>query len=208
MPGGTDTEVRGFGVRFQAVAERADRGEVLAVRAIRTLVNELPDVWEGCGNVATAAEDALVDLHAGGSALAREALRKKLRDMRAALAGPTPLPLEQLLVERVVMCWLHSYQADLAYARAVGELPPQVADLYQRRQDRAARQYLKAMRSLADVRRLLIPVLQLNVAENQVNLAVASPAAQRDRTAAGQSSRARYGSRTTPLRPPRPGEPA
>lgn len=174
MPDGMDIEVQGIGVRFQAVAERADRGDARAARAIQTLVNEMPDLWEGCGNVATAAEEALVNLHAGRSVLAREALRKKLRDMRAALAGPSPSPLEQLLVERVVMCWLHSYQADMVYARAVGQLPPQQVELYHRRQDRAARQYLKALRSLADVRRLLIPVVQLNVAQKQVNVALAT----------------------------------
>ena len=37
----------------------------------------------------------------------------------------------------------------------------------------AARQYLKALRSLADVRRLLIAPVQFNLAENQVNIAAA-----------------------------------
>ena len=42
---------------------------------------------------------------------------------------------------------------------------------YQRRQDRAARQYLKALRSLAEVRRLLVPTVQVNIAKRQVNIA-------------------------------------
>jgi hypothetical protein len=49
-------------------------------------------------------------------------------------------------------------------------------DHYQRRQDRAVRQCLKALRSLVDVRRLLIPPVQVNLAENQVNIAPAAPA--------------------------------
>ena len=38
-------------------------------------------------------------------------------------------------------------------------------------QDRAHRRYLSAIRTLAQVRRLLTPAVQINVGENQVNVA-------------------------------------
>ncbi len=202
------TEVKGLAARVGAVATRADRGDERALRTIRRLLDGCPELWEMWGDVAAAAEDALIDLHAGKSALTREGLRRRLRDMRASLAGPSASPLEHLLVQRVVVCWLHSYEADLAYARALRDVPPQLVELYHRRQDRAARQYLKAIRSLADVRRLLIPVLQLNVAENQVNVAVAAPAARPGRPAADSRRDSPAATRTPTLRPPRRREPA
>jgi hypothetical protein len=45
------------------------------------------------------------------------------------------------------------------------------AEYWQKQQERAQRRYLAAMRTLAQVRRLLVPAVQLNIAENQVNVA-------------------------------------
>lgn len=179
--------------RIDAVVKRADRGDEKALIVTGRLIDGLPELWDAYGNLATAAEGALVDLYAGRSAVTRQVLQRKLADMRVELAGPRASPLEKLLVERVVACWLQSYHADYAYTRALGELPSKEVDLHQRRQDRAARQYLKALRSLADVRRLLLPSVQVNLAENQVNIAAAPGAAVRS------ASRAQAGSgRPTP----------
>lgn len=160
-----------FAARIDAVVQRADRGDEKALLITRGLIDGLPELWDAYGNLAAAAESALVDLYAGRSAVTRQALQRMLAEMRVELAGPRASPLEKLLVERVVACWLQSYHADFAYARALKELPSKEVELYQRRQDRAARQYLKALRGLADVRRLLVPALQVNIADRQVNIA-------------------------------------
>ena len=161
-------------VRFEAMVKRADRGDEKALRITRQLVERLPELCDVYGNIADAAESALVDLYAGRSTGTRAALQRKLANMRVELAGPRASPLEKLLVERVVACWLQSYHADFEYVSALKGMPPKVVELHQRRQDRAARQYLKALRSLADVRRLLIPALQVNIGERQVNVATGS----------------------------------
>ena len=163
----------GLIARIDAATKLADRGDTDALAVIEQVFDLVPSVWDAYGNLAAEAETALVDLWARDSALTSAGLHRKLAAMRAELAGPEVSPLERLLAERVVACWLQSYHADFAYARALRDLPAKDADLYHRRQDRAARQYLKALRSLAVVRRLLVPLIQLNVAENQVNVAAA-----------------------------------
>jgi hypothetical protein len=175
--------------RIDDLVKRADRGEEKALIATRQLIARLPEMADAYGNLAVAAERALVELYAGRSIVRREALQRTLADMRVELAGPSPSPLEKLLVERVVACWLQSYHADFAYARALKELPSKEVELHHRRQDRATRQFLKAMRGLADVRRLLMPALQVNLAENQVNIAAAPGAT------VGSSPQRRPGSR-------------
>jgi len=50
----------------------------------------------------------------------------------------------------------------------------QMADYHLRRQDRAHRRFLTAMKTLATVRKLGLPVLQVNIGENQVNVANAT----------------------------------
>ncbi len=44
-------------------------------------------------------------------------------------------------------------------------------DYHQRRIDRAHRRYLASIKALAQVRRLLTPAVQVNIAERQINVA-------------------------------------
>jgi hypothetical protein len=153
------------------MVRRADAGDRAALPAVRELFDTVPGIWSSYGDLATVAQNSIVDLLAGKSVLTREGIRKTTASMRAELAGPNASPLERLLVERVVACWLLSYQADLAYADSLTRASPIDSEHCQRRQDRATRQYLHALRSLAVVRRLLVPTVQVNVAERQVNIA-------------------------------------
>ncbi len=157
--------------RIEAATKQADHGDQAALALVAQVFDVVPSVWDAYGDLAAAAETAVVDLWSADSTLKKEGLRRRLAALRAELAGPEASPLERLLAERVVACWLHSYHADLTYARAVKDLPASAVEPYQRRQDRAARQYLKALRSLAEVRRLLVPTVQVNIAKRQVNIA-------------------------------------
>jgi hypothetical protein len=102
----------------------------------------------------------------------REALTRKLATLKEELAGGTPL--ERLLVERLVSCWLNVYHIDALYATRMNDLTWAESDYFQRRQERAHRQYLSAIRTLAEVRRLLAPALQVNIGTQQVTVANAS----------------------------------
>jgi hypothetical protein len=44
-------------------------------------------------------------------------------------------------------------------------------EYYQRRMDRAHAHYLSAIKALAQVRKLALPALQVNIAKKQVNVA-------------------------------------
>lgn len=156
---------------LRALVKQADHGDQAALPAVREIFDTVPRIWDSYGDLATIAQNSLIDLLAGRSVLTREGIRKTMAGMRAELAGPNASPLERLLVERVVACWALSYQADLAYADSLTRASPIESEHCQRRQDRAARQYLHALRSLAVVRRLLVPTVQVNVAERQVNIA-------------------------------------
>ncbi len=157
--------------RIDAATKRADGGDRNALAVIEQVFDAVPSVWDAYGNLAAAAENAVIDRWAEKSALTSAGLRRRLAAMRVEPAGPEASPRERLLAERVVACWLQSYQADLAYTRAVRDLRASAVEPYQRRQDRAARQYLKALRSLAEVRRLLVPTVPVTIAKRQVKIA-------------------------------------
>ena len=97
-----------------------------------------------------------------------KSLTLTLEQMRAELAGPNPSPLEILGAERVVSCWLQLHFAELLYERNLPKMVLTEDDYYQKRLDRLHRRYLSAMRSLAQVRKLLKPkVAQINIADKQ-----------------------------------------
>jgi hypothetical protein len=88
----------------------------------------------------------------------QESLRFTMNEIREGLA-PKPSPIEKLLTERIVACWLQVYEADLRCALG----SESAYDLH--RQDRAHRRLLSACRTLATVCRLALPMqIDLNVA--------------------------------------------
>lgn len=92
--------------------------------------------------------------------------------LRDELAGPSPTPLERLLVDRVVL----GYHADAAAAQAAGrELTPAQLGHLQKRQERAQRSYLAAVKALAVVRKLMQPAGAACVVENRRPVGAADP---------------------------------
>jgi hypothetical protein len=108
------------------------------------------------GNLGRQSEAAWLQLIAGKNLMLHESTRRKAEQLRAELAGPAPSPLERLLVERVVACWLQVHYSDAAYAQLKGATPAQHTAAL-RRQNSAQQRYLQSMRALATVRRLLRP---------------------------------------------------
>ena len=78
--------------------------------------------------------------------------------------------MERLLVERVVCCWILATYADAMYAQGMAGRPWGADECLQRRQDRTQRRLALACKALAQIRKLLGPNIQINVAEKQVNV--------------------------------------
>jgi hypothetical protein len=129
-----------------------------------------PHMVEVCGNLATRAENTLIRKFSGKDLAVSEGIRRKMESLRAELTGATPAPLERLLVERVVACWLHLYHLETIYA-GKDSMPLELAMHYQKCIDRAHKRYLSAIKTLAVVRKLAVPVLQVNIGRKQVNVA-------------------------------------
>src|SRR5262245_27971554 len=131
---------------------------------------ESPRMVEIYGNLALQAEYSVVNAAAGANLVFREGLLSKLKMMRAELAGENPTPIERLLAEHVVACWLQVQETEIRYAQAKN-LTINQGDYHQRKVDRAHKRYLSALNTLAVVRKLAVPVLQVNIAKKQVNVA-------------------------------------
>jgi hypothetical protein len=100
----------------------------------------------------------------------KEMMSFQLESMREEVAGSSPSPLERLLAERVVACWLQVQLFEGLYVQNIGNLTLKQADYYQKRLDRAHRRHLSAIKTLAQIRKLG-PAVQINIAEKQINTA-------------------------------------
>jgi hypothetical protein len=84
--------------------KRAENGDESTLPVLRELLQDPHMIRLMGGDLAWKAEQELVSRTAGKNLLFREAVLKRLDLLRSELAGPSPTPLEGLLVERVVTC--------------------------------------------------------------------------------------------------------
>jgi hypothetical protein len=163
---------------LRALSKRAEAGEKGARKELKQALRESsPAVIARASDIGRKAQHLLIDTAAGGEPLAEYALSARLDMMRADVAGENPTPLEGLLAERVVVCWMLVELFDVLMAAQLAKrtdskchVPFSTLKHYLRWQEIANRRYLAAIKALAQVRRLQngIPSTQTNV---QINLA-------------------------------------
>jgi hypothetical protein len=151
---------------------KAEKGDRKALPALRQWLDEHPHVVQNCGDLAKVTLDSLVTAVCGTKNLILpEIIKRKMHAMRQELTGPEPSPVDRLLVERIVLCWLHLHYAEARYAQNMQELTLRQSEFHQKRITIAQNRYLSAIRTLAQVRRLGVPVVQVNIGDQQVNVA-------------------------------------
>lgn len=155
------------------IRDRAENGDESVRPQVREFLDNHPDVVESLGNLTRMARSAMIDLLTGEDLYFREAQERELRELTEEIAGPRPSILEQLLADQIALCWQQVRLAEMRCALA-RESTYTEGDYYQRCMDRAQRRFLNAIKTLAQVRRLQLPAVQLNVAGQggrQVNIA-------------------------------------
>ena len=168
--GKLDLELAGW---LTAMSQRAGAGDEEASQALIEACRTVPKLWEIMSILSSMATRAWVDLLAAkgpGAEVTRRTIEKEIERKRKEVAGEDPSPLERLLAERVALCWVAATHADAQYARKLSEgMSFREGEYYSKRCDQTQRQLLKAIESLARVRRLLTP-MQINIGQNQINL--------------------------------------
>lgn len=96
-------------------------------------------------------------------------------EMRDKLGYTTASPLEGMMIEHIVLCWLRLAVAELQFSAVIshGGTLDQI-EHHQRRVGAAQKRFTRASESLARVRKLSRPSVQINVAAEggrQVNVA-------------------------------------
>jgi hypothetical protein len=157
--------------RLLDLTEKAQKGNKKVVPEIRQILDRNPDLSWCLANLARTAQRLLIDkLTEDKDLVAGEILEHQLDLMRQEVAGKNASPLERLLAERIVATWLQVQLFEALYFTNLHNLTLNQANYYQKRLDRAHRNHLSAIRTLAQIRRLG-PSVQINIAEKQINTA-------------------------------------
>ncbi|MDY3560234.1 hypothetical protein R5W23_001460 [Gemmata sp. JC673] len=156
---------------IRALLKRTHAGDESTVPVVRKMLQDPACVHLFGGDLAHEVVASFTRAMAGDNVSFREAVLRKLELLRAELLGENPTPVERVLVERVVACWLQVQDAELRAAQGQKDTSFRQAEFHQHRMDAANRRFLAAVKTLAQVRKLAIPVLQINVGKKQVNIA-------------------------------------
>jgi len=101
--------------------------------------------------------------------------RRRLDATEREMAGPDPSPLERVLAQQAAICWMQLHYYEQKYAARLNIQPQdtlgfQKEEFYHKRVARAQRRLESAIKTLAQVRRLQLPTVQVNIADKQVNV--------------------------------------
>lgn len=143
---------------LDSLVQRAEQGDTTALPALRVILKNPQAVELLGGNLARQAQLTLIKKFSGKNLLLKESLTRKLDLLRAELAETHQGPVERLLVERVVACWLHLSQLEYLYGQQ-DSTTQDVGVYFQRCLSAAQKRYLSALKTLALVRKLALPAL-------------------------------------------------
>lgn len=157
-----------------ALIRRARTGDKQTVAQALTA---MPGIIEAAGNLSVQAELSWVKAVSHDDNLVYEAMRRKIAQTDEFLSGENPSPLEKILIRRIVLCQLHVDYVETAFAQKMeGSMSLSVIESYQKWLDSANRRFLSAVKTLAVVRKLQLPAMQVNIGEKQMN--IVSPGGQ------------------------------
>jgi hypothetical protein len=143
---------------LQDLVNAANRGDAASLKSLRQALDEHPEIWRKAGNLASHVEQTWIRLAAGRNALALESIQRESDRMRKELLGTSPTPIEKLLVDQVIACWLQLKHAEIS-AGSGRQSSLMQGRFHDQRLQKAQRRYMGALKMLAEIRRLPLSAL-------------------------------------------------
>ncbi len=156
---------------LRALVAQVDKKKPAAadVAALRSFLEANPGMWRVTGDLAEQANLVMIEEMEAPKAM-KESLRVGLTTMAAELRQAGDGELEKLIIRQIVGCWLRLSYVEYVYNRSiVSGMNMRQGEHWERRLSAAQRRYLRAVETLARVRRLQLPAVQINVGAQQVN---------------------------------------
>jgi hypothetical protein len=155
-----ETQIAEQGINLVDLVRKANEGDKESLSVLR---NALKSDYAGSlidivGNLADKVEESTLNAMLGDQQEGtRLVLMKKLNQMRLELDWNTSPKLERILIERVCQTWLYLHWLELADTQSKNR-PIELAKHETDRIERAERRHLRAIKMLATVRKMALPL--------------------------------------------------
>jgi hypothetical protein len=148
-------------------AANKDKPSPEAIAELGDVLEAYPYAWKVTGDLGAKARTMLMaGLLRVCTPTVKESIKAGLEQQAKDLRLPSDGPLELMLIDQVITCWLDDSLARAGYAMIASESHSQaLGDHWQRRLTITQQRYLRALETLARVRRLMRFTVQVNIAE-------------------------------------------
>jgi hypothetical protein len=138
-------------------------------QALQKAFIDHPGLWLVVGDQAHNAATHLIDI-ANGPESWKMSLRRGWDELQEELGAVEAPPLEKLLIQQVALAWMRLNYVEYANAEtSTGGYTANRADYWEKRLNAAQRRFLRACETLARIRKMNLPAIQVNIAEKQIN---------------------------------------
>ncbi len=158
-------------VDIKPVMEKAAKGDLSVLPALRAYLDEHPGFWQSMGDMAHVTQTECINRMFGDDELMKACVTRSLDALVRELEGPTPSPLETILAQQVALDRLYLQKMEYQLDHPDRERTRSQREYDDRRVTKSHARHMKAIKTLAQVRKLLGPTVQVNIARQQVNVA-------------------------------------
>jgi hypothetical protein len=152
-------------------AYKTDKPKQEDLQAIRKMLIDYPEMSAAVFSMVDSTQQLIIKNFVGQPA-AEIAIEEHLVTLREGMGYQNSPVMEQLLIENIVTCWLRVQHCESNIAFMMGrDRSIAVLEFWERRLTSCQRRYLMACETLAKVRKLKLPAVQVNIGDKQVNVA-------------------------------------
>ncbi len=138
------------------------------IEALREMMREDASIWQNHGDWAKQTELVILNEYFETSGFPLETVKKKLANLRDELGWENATVLEKLLIRQVCLTWLRLYYLERQHHQATSGSHSLVSGTYwDKRLSMAQKRHLKAVESLAKVRKMTAQTTKLEAAASK-----------------------------------------
>lgn len=139
------------------------------IRIFKESLNEIPDIWRLIGDLSSKTANKMID-DLDGSRSFKLSLGQGLKNLYKDLGFKEATSLEKILIEQVALSWLRLVIVEYRYTVITSTSTSQERlNYWERRLNASQRRFFRACETLARIRKMNLPPIQVNIGQNQMN---------------------------------------
>lgn len=159
-------------VEFADLIKKVDRASPSHedIRTLEEAMRDVPELAERLGNLMALVQSELIQKIVSGRS-SQVAIAEKLNQQRVEFGYDESPIWERLIIDNILNCWLRLLWVEYQLGSFMGKPSVRFKEIqhWEQRLNAAQRRFLRACTSLARIRKMDLPPLQINIAQQQVN---------------------------------------